>query len=58
MKQLELFKEENKCGGSFCQGKNPGDDDHTCPYQSEINDDNESLCNCCADCSYECALAI
>lgn len=31
---------------------------HTCPYQEDINDDHESLCNCCADCSYECCMDI
>jgi hypothetical protein len=28
---------------------------HTCPFQEEINDDSESLCNCCGDCERECA---
>lgn len=27
---------------------------HTCPYASEIHDDNEKLCNCCEACEYEC----
>lgn len=35
--------------------ENPATDDHTCPYQSEINDDDETLCRCCEDCEYECA---
>ena len=30
-------------------------EDHTCPYASEINDDNESLCDCCEDCIGNCA---
>ena len=26
-----------------------------CPYKVEINDDRETLCNCCSDCSRQCA---
>lgn len=29
--------------------------DHTCPYKSDINDDDVTLCNCCEDCRQECA---
>ena len=32
-----------------------GRDPHPCPYQQEINDDSETLCNCCAECQAECA---
>lgn len=31
---------------------------HTCPYASEINNDDETLCDCCADCTYECQMDI
>jgi hypothetical protein len=44
---INEFHEINEC-----------EDKHTCPYQSEINDDNDSLCNCCSDCQYECAMDI
>jgi len=44
-----------KC--SRCQ-KNDASEDHTCPYAEEINDDHESLCDCCADCEYECGMDI
>jgi hypothetical protein len=30
-------------------------DPHTCPYAEEINDDSRTLCNCCDDCTSECA---
>jgi hypothetical protein len=33
----------------------PAQSDHPCPYQSEINDDEETLCDCCEDCAQECA---
>jgi hypothetical protein len=28
---------------------------HPCPYASEINDDSESLCDCCETHTQECA---
>ena len=28
--------------------------DHTCPYQSDINDNDEFQCNCCRSCEGEC----
>ena len=28
---------------------------HTCPYAEDVNNDSESLCYCCDDCTYECA---
>jgi len=33
------------------EGKEP----HPCPYRSEINDDDETLCTCCDNCTQECA---
>ncbi len=36
---------------------NPATEEHTCPYATEINDDNR-LCTCCADCQHECAMDI
>ena len=33
-------------------------EDHTCPYAEEINEDHESLCDCCEDCIRECAMNI
>ena len=29
--------------------------EHTCPYQEEINEDSETLCNCCKECTQQCA---
>lgn len=54
----EEKKEEckNCCGRGDC--KNPAAEDHTCPFAEEINGDFESLCNCCDDCAYECAMDI
>jgi hypothetical protein len=36
-------------------GKHPAEEPHTCPYADEINDDSETLCRCCAECTQECA---
>lgn len=44
-----------KC--SRCK-KNDASDDHTCPCAEEINDDHESLCDCCDDCTHECGMDI
>jgi len=43
-----------------CQSceKKEGNEEHTCPFQAEINGDEEFKCNCCEDCTEECALAI
>lgn len=35
-----------------------GEELHTCPYAEDIGGDSESLCNCCADCQYQCAMDI
>lgn len=39
------------CGGV-------GTENHTCPYKEDVNSDFESKCNCCGDCSYECAMDV
>jgi len=31
---------------------------HLCPYRADINDDRETLCDCCAACEHECAMDI
>lgn len=31
---------------------------HTCPYKSDVDNDNETLCTCCAHCEHECAMDI
>ncbi len=45
------------CGGEDgCT--NPPDEEHSCPYQEEINGNHEFTCTCCADCRTACAWAI
>ena len=43
--------ENNKC-------QNPATAPHTCPYQDEINGDDETLCTCCESCEHSCAMDI
>ncbi len=41
----------------LCQScnKNDADSDHTCPYAEDIDGDSETLCNCCSECTNNCA---
>lgn len=43
---------ECKCDGC---GESPARELHTCPYDEEVNDDHEKLCNCCEECEGQCA---
>lgn len=47
--------EESKC--QQCN-INEGKELHTCPFESEINDNEEIKCNCCDDCTTDCAMEI
>ena len=42
---------EKSCGNS-------AEELHPCPYQAELYDNNEDTCNCCDECSYQCAMGI
>ena len=49
---ISLPIKKNKC--SRCNKKS-SNGHHPCPYQSEINDnDDTEYCNCCNDCKKEC----
>jgi hypothetical protein len=37
-----------------CASKGIAQAPHTCPYAEDINNDSESLCNCCAECEHQC----
>lgn len=32
-----------------------GYEEHSCPYQSDVNNDDEFKCNCCPYCTQNCA---
>lgn len=36
----------------------PAAGEHTCPYQRDVNNDDETLCNCCDECEQQCAADI
>lgn len=38
--------------------KNDALEDHECPFKVEIHDDEDTLCNCCEECMYECAMDV
>lgn len=44
----------------LCQGcgVNKAEPMHTCPFSEDINDDYETLCNCCDECRHECCMDI
>lgn len=34
------------------------DEPHTCPFKSDINGDDTTLCTCCKECTHQCAMDI
>lgn len=36
-------------------GSNSAQPIHSCPYNSDINDDDSEICNCCESCIQDCA---
>lgn len=53
-KVLSVFKPQ-ECGHCHNELACPS---HTCPFKSEICGDDETLCDCCHNCQYECAMEI
>ena len=54
---MSQLTEISNCGG--CRGcKNPPQEEHSCPYQADVNNDEEYQCTCCEDCTHECAMEI
>lgn len=35
--------------------KNPTQEEHICPFMQDVNDDSETLCSCCEECTQNCA---
>lgn len=44
--------EDEKCTCNECEHET-----HPCPFQEEINEDSETLCDCCDYCIGECSEA-
>lgn len=38
---------------SKCSGQ--GREDHPCPFNEDVNNDSTTLCNCCSECTQNCA---
>lgn len=55
-KLVDLLK-YGLCGRSHKGGKNLAQEPHECPFSAEMNNI-YTLCNCCRDCEYECAMDI
>ena len=51
---------EEKTHKTLCESclHNNACEPHTCPYKSDIHNDNETLCNCCDECERECCMDI
>lgn len=52
---LKEVKDDSTCENC---GKNPAEALHPCPFRADVNDDSETLCNCCPECEHECAMDI
>jgi len=51
--RVREFLDDRLCQSRNC--KNKAEADHPCPYLSDVNDNNETLCNCCGECQAICA---
>lgn len=56
-----MVNEEDKKikeASELCRCGEPGEYDHSCPYDEEINNNYDSLCNCCNRCYNNCLMDI
>ncbi len=57
----EIVTPEDKpetCQGSHCSHRGLPKPLHTCPFKTEMSDDDTTLCNCCEQCTHECAMDV
>jgi hypothetical protein len=52
---METLEHEGKC--DRCKTYE-AEELHPCPFSEEINDDSETLCNCCRECYGDCCMDI
>ena len=50
--------ETEEIHSNICECGELGEEEHSCPYQSDINNDEEFQCNCCDKCRHECLMDI
>jgi hypothetical protein len=61
---MELLGDGMECGGvpaSYSRGRCTNAKTlelHPCPFASEINEDHEPHCQCCSDCTHQCAMDV
>jgi hypothetical protein len=48
LKDERFRSPECKCGEKAC-------DEHQCPFQNDVHNDPDYLCNCCEACTEQCA---
>lgn len=48
------------CDGCYRHMKiiSPGLPLHECPYQADVHNDSTFQCNCCENCTHECAMDV
>lgn len=50
--RLRLDENACKCGAA-------GEPEHTCPYDADVNNgDGDAECNCCKECTEDCAMDV
>lgn len=57
----ELFKGKLKygeCDGCSIDCREVGTDMHICPFAEDIHGDSNEICNCCTECTNQCAMDI
>jgi len=54
VKPPKSVKQKRKSEEIKCKCGNPAGPLRSCPYQEEINNNKEFVCNCCRDCVREC----
>lgn len=48
----------NDIDENICKCGEPGAPDHTCPYDADVNNNDDSECNCCKGCTDDCAMDV
>lgn len=52
-----MSDDQHKCKGHLCKVRwraNDGREEHGCPYQRDVNNNEAFRCNCCAACEQNC----
>jgi hypothetical protein len=57
-KLFTLVESPQEDSRPHCKCGDPSIEEHTCPFSEEIHGDSESMCNCCDECTYQCAMDI